>query len=88
MLIKQNFQPANSYTIFLRITESVLTEADLNQDLYDEAAGYSPKLLKTDSLDIDSVIYNEEDDLKKLELARTQVRTTGKVKVRLTVHLN
>ena len=62
--------------------EDLLEEADLDQSVVDYSAGaYSPKLITESDLDIDAVIYNPEDDMKKLELARTQVRSFGKVRV-------
>ena len=74
--------------------ESILTEADLMEDdqsdimedqsILDYNAGsYSPKLVSPNDLDIDAVIYDPEDDMKKLELARKQVRSFGKVRVGL-----
>lgn len=66
--------------------EAILTEEDLleeaDQSVVDYSAGaYSPKLITESDLDIDAVIYNPEDDMKKLELARTQVRSFGKVRL-------
>lgn len=61
----------------------VLTEADVEEPVIDEyeAGGYSPRLVTSSEVDIDAIIYNPIDDLKKLELAREQVLTIGKVKV-------
>ena len=65
--------------------ESILTEEDLieeDQAVVDYNAGcYSPKLVSPSNLDIDAVIYDPEDDMKKLELARKQVLSFGKVRV-------
>ncbi|KAL3867399.1 hypothetical protein ACJMK2_044604 [Sinanodonta woodiana] len=63
--------------------ETVLTEEDLEpQEVIDYKAGnYSPKLLQPEDLNIDDVVYDVEDDMKKLELAREQVRYTGQVKL-------
>ncbi|KAK3610182.1 hypothetical protein CHS0354_038818 [Potamilus streckersoni] len=63
--------------------ETVLTEEDLEPpEVLDYKAGnYSPKLLQPEDLNIDDVVYDVEDDMKKLELAREQVRYTGQVKL-------
>lgn len=66
--------------------EAVITEADLieqeeqNDDEYIKG-GYSPRLLQPGDLGIDEVIYDEEEDAKKLALARSQVCATGRVRV-------
>lgn len=46
-----------------------------------DAGGYSPKLLRQADLEIDSVVYDPADDMRKLELARQQVLSTGRVRV-------
>lgn len=63
--------------------EAVITEEDIEDQAYVdyEAGGYSPKLLRTTDLDIDAVIYDPVDDMKKLELARLQVKTSGRVRL-------
>lgn len=63
--------------------EAVITEEDIEDQAYVdyEAGGYSPKLLRTTDLDIDAVIYDPVDDMKKLELARLQVKTSGHVRL-------
>lgn len=63
--------------------EAVITEEDLEDQAYIdyEAGSYSPKLLRTADLDIDAVIYDPVDDMKKLELARLQVKTSGRVRL-------
>ena len=64
------------------LTEADLVEEDIDQSVIDYTAGqYSPKLITESDLEIDAVIYNPEDDMKKLELARTQVKSFGKVRV-------
>jgi hypothetical protein len=74
--------------------ENLITEEDLmegegemkeeeippEEDLYIKG-GYSPRLLQPGDLDIDTVIYEEDEDDKKLVLARKQVVTSGRVKV-------
>ncbi|PVD20121.1 hypothetical protein C0Q70_20615 [Pomacea canaliculata] len=66
--------------------EAVITEADLieqeeqNDDEYIKG-GYSPRLLQPGDLGIDEVIYDEEEDAKKLALARSQVCATGRVRL-------
>ncbi|GAB1600410.1 cactin-like [Argonauta hians] len=64
-------------------SEPVVTEQDLvNQCQEDyENGGYSPKLLRLDELEFDAMVYDPADDLKKLELAREQVLTTGRVRL-------
>lgn len=66
--------------------EAVITEADLldselpvEEDMYIKGC-YSPRLLQPSDLDLDAVIYEEEEDAKKLALARKQVITSGRVK--------
>lgn len=45
-----------------------------------EAGSYSPKLFAPNDIDdIDAVIYDPADDMKKLELARNQIRSVGKI---------
>lgn len=46
-----------------------------------DAGGYSPKLLRQADLEIDSVVYDPADDMRKLELVRQQVLSTGRVRV-------
>ena len=70
--------------------DAILTEADLieeeDQSVLDyNAGGYTPKLTTPNDLDIDAVIYDPEDDMKKLELARKQVRSFGKVRVGIAI---
>ncbi|XP_033749673.1 cactin-like [Pecten maximus] len=63
--------------------EAVITEEDLEEQAYVdyEAGKYSPKLLRFNDLEIDTVVYDPTDDMKKLELARQQVRTLGQVRL-------
>ena len=63
--------------------EALITEEDLEDQSYvDYDTGkYSPKLLRPNELDIDTVVYDPADDMRKLELARQQVRSTGRVRV-------
>ncbi|XP_046377955.2 cactin-like [Haliotis rufescens] len=64
-------------------SEPLITEADLEEEAVDDytAGSYSPRLLRNNELDIDAVVYDPVDDLKKLDLARDQVRTTGRVRL-------
>lgn len=50
------------------------------QDEY-VTGNYSPRMLRVEELEIDAIVYDPVDDMKKLELAREQVRTTGRVRV-------
>ncbi|KAH9499235.1 hypothetical protein Btru_004494 [Bulinus truncatus] len=59
--------------------EVVMTEEDLLQLEYVKG-GYSPRLFHLEDLNIDAVVYDEQDDSKKLELARKQVYATGRVR--------
>ena len=63
--------------------EPVFTEEDLALQCQDEyvTGSYSPRLLRIEELEIDAIVYDPVDDMKKLELAREQVRTTGRVRV-------
>nr|KAG5703674.1 hypothetical protein BaRGS_002548 [Batillaria attramentaria] len=68
------------------ITEADLEEAEQAEEVDKEEAeylkgGYSPRLLQPGDLDIDTVIYGEEEDAKKLVLARKQVFTIGRVRM-------
>jgi hypothetical protein len=69
--------------------ESILTEDDLMEEHYKEyeAGNYSPKLIRPMDVDIDKVVYDPADDMKKLEYMRQQVLKTGKVKVSITIGL-
>ena len=60
--------------------EEVMTEEDLLELEYMKG-GYSPRLFRPEELTIDAIIYDEQDDSKKLELARKQVFATGRVRV-------
>ncbi|CAI9720087.1 cactincactin-like [Octopus vulgaris] len=64
-------------------SEPVFTEQDLVNQCQDdyENGGYSPKLLRLDELEFDAIVFDPADDMKKLELAREQVLTTGRVKL-------
>ena len=66
------------------IGESDIEEED--QCVTDYRAGcYSPKLFTSADIDdIDAVIYDPLDDIKKLELARKQVKSTGRVTVSIS----
>ncbi|XP_060073611.1 splicing factor Cactin-like [Ylistrum balloti] len=63
--------------------EAVITEEDLEEQAYVdyEAGKYSPRLLRFNDLEIDTIVYDPTDDMKKLELARQQVRTLGQVRL-------
>ncbi|KAL4237947.1 hypothetical protein ACF0H5_002657 [Mactra antiquata] len=64
--------------------EPLITEEDVeDQTVLDYKAGcYSPKLFSPGDIDdMDAVIYDPADDMKKLELARKQVLSTGKVRL-------
>lgn len=68
--------------------EAVITEEDLKEqeeiaqeDEY-RKGGYSPRLMQPSDLEIGAVIYDEEEDARKLALARKQVCTIGTVRVR------
>jgi ribosomal protein S19 len=60
--------------------EEEVAEEETNR--YDEyiQGSYTPKLLQPGDLDIDVIIYDPEDDMKKLEYMRKQVKVTGQVK--------
>ncbi len=59
--------------------EALITEDDLQLQFYDEydAGGYSPRLLKASELEPDQIVYDPEDDMKRLEYARNHVMKTG-----------
>ena len=61
----------------------MITEEDLEDQAYVDydAGGYSPKLLRNADLEIDTIVYDPTDDMRKLELARQQVLSTGRVRV-------
>ena len=63
--------------------EALITEEDLEDQAYVDydAGGYSPKLLRNADLEIDTIVYDPTDDMRKLELARQQVLSTGRVRV-------
>ena len=46
-----------------------------------EAGGYSPSYIAPASLDPDTLLYSEEDDIKRLEYSRRRTLQTGKAKV-------
>uniref|UniRef100_A0A672STG8 Splicing factor Cactin n=1 Tax=Sinocyclocheilus grahami TaxID=75366 RepID=A0A672STG8_SINGR len=59
--------------------EAVLTEEDLIQQSQAEydSGRYSPTLLQPSELPLDTHIINAEEDLQRLQLARTQQQVTG-----------
>ncbi|XP_072100213.1 splicing factor Cactin [Mobula birostris] len=59
--------------------EAVLTEEDLIQQSLDDydAGKYSPRLLSTHELPMDTHIVDAEEDLQKLLMARQQLQVTG-----------
>nr|XP_022328674.1 cactin-like [Crassostrea virginica] len=63
--------------------EALITEEDLEDQAYVDydAGGYSPKLLRNADLEIDTIVYDPTDDMRKLELARQQVLSTGRVRL-------
>ncbi|CAH1797477.1 unnamed protein product, partial [Owenia fusiformis] len=63
--------------------EAILTVEDLMEQSMDEytLAGYSPKLVRQADLDPDVIIYDPEDDMKRLEFARRQFLSTGSAKL-------
>jgi len=71
--------------------EAVITEEDLVEDAciteY-HTGSYSPRLMAPGDIDdIEAVIYDPIDDMKKLALARIQVKSTGRVRVSVTYEL-
>lgn len=60
----------------------MITEEDLEEKAYIdyEAGKYSPPLLRQNDLEMDAVVYDPMDDIRKLEVNRQQVRQTGKVR--------
>ena len=63
----------------------MLKEEDLLTQCYDdyEAGMYSPKMMRVQELEADTIVYDPEDDMKRLEYARRLVCSTGRAKVRL-----
>lgn len=72
-----------SIILFSFSEEALITEEDLEDQAYIDydAGSYSPKLLRNADLEIDTVVYDPIDDMRKLELARQQVLSTGRVRV-------
>ncbi|XP_059419104.1 splicing factor Cactin-like isoform X2 [Carassius carassius] len=60
-------------------SEAVLTEEDLIQQSQAEydSGRYSPTLLQSSELPLDTHVINVEEDLQRLVLARTQLQVTG-----------
>ena len=69
--------------------ENLITEDDIEQQYYDEydAGGYSPRLLRPSDLEPDQLVYDPEDDIKRLEYARNHVMKTGRT-VRLILQFS
>ncbi|XP_013403092.1 cactin [Lingula anatina] len=61
-------------------SEALITEEDLLEQSCEEyqLGQYSPRLLKHSDLEADTIVYDPEDDMKRLEHLRLQVRRTGK----------
>lgn len=59
--------------------EAVLTEEDLIQQSQAEydSGRYSPTLLQTSELPLDTHVMDVEEDLQRLQLARRQLQVTG-----------
>ena len=83
MIVYQNWISIFDLNHLLRLEESVLTEDDLNNQSYTEyeAGGYSPKLLQYSDLEPDTLVYDPEDDLRRLQFARLHLEQTGQAKV-------
>lgn len=62
------------------VVEAVLTEEDLIQQSQAEydSGRYSPTLLTTSELPLDTHTITPEEDLHRLQLARRQLQVTGK----------
>lgn len=82
-ICRQNVISTKQYVLCFS-DEALITEEDLEDQAYVDydTGGYSPKLLRQADLEIDSVVYDPTDDMRKLELARQQVLSTGRVRVR------
>ena len=61
--------------------EELVTEEDLCYTDY-ESGQYSPVLLQPGDLEPDAIVYDPQEDLGRLDFARTQVKRTGQAKVR------
>lgn len=63
------------------MVEAVLTEEDLIQQSQAEydSGRYSPTLLTTSELPLDTHTTTPEEDETRLQLARTQLQVTGKM---------
>lgn len=85
-ICRQNVISTKQYVLCFS-DEALITEEDLEDQAYVDydTGGYSPKLLRQADLEIDSVVYDPTDDMRKLELARQQVLSTGRVRVRTHV---
>ncbi len=75
-----NLKTEHLFPWFISSDEPLLTENDLESHLYDEYVdgGYSPRLLRPSELEPDQLVYDPEDDIKRLEYARRHVMKTGK----------
>ncbi|KAK2156039.1 hypothetical protein LSH36_223g02000 [Paralvinella palmiformis] len=64
------------------LEEPVLTEEDLNNQSYVEydTGGYSPRLLQYNDLEPDTLVYDPDDDLRRLQFARLHLEQTGQAK--------
>ena len=60
--------------------EELVTEEDLCYTDY-ENGQYSPVLLQPSDLEPDAIVYDPQEDLGRLDFARTQVKRTGQAKV-------
>lgn len=63
--------------------EQLITEDDLVDPTVAEydAGGYSPQLIRPFDLPPDTIIFDPEDDMKRLEFARHQIVVTGQLQV-------
>lgn len=52
-----------------------------------ETGGYSPKFLSPKEIEPGTIVVSEEDDIKRLEFARLQVKGNGK-KVEVNIFYN
>ncbi|XP_033121808.1 cactin-like [Anneissia japonica] len=75
-------QPGASNEAVDEEPEELITEEDLQQQSHDDYIDgrYSPVLLRTKELPPDTILFDPEEDMAKLEVLRKRLMTTGSAK--------
>ncbi|XP_071964525.1 splicing factor Cactin-like [Antedon mediterranea] len=79
---KEEDQPSTSNDAEDEEVEALITEEDLQQQSHDDynEGRYSPALMRTRDLPPDTILFDPEEDMAKLEVLRKRLMATGSAK--------